>query len=400
MRRREFVTAAAWLATAGILRAQPPAMNPAGTIRLVLTGDVMTGRGIDQILANPGSPVIHERYVRDARDYVDLAARASGTIPIPADWPYIWGDALADWQDFDPLLRFINLETSITGRGTPWPGKGIQYRMHPDNVRCLSTAGIDACTLANNHVLDWDYAGLAETLSTLRGNGIITCGAGANIERARTPARLALPGGGALLVYACGTTSSGIPREWAARPSRAGVNLLPDLTAHTLRRVVADIDSVRRRGDRVIVSIHWGGNWGYGVPTEQQDFARGLVDAGVDLVHGHSSHHFKAMELRARRLILYGCGDFITDYEGIEGHESFRPDLSLGYLVTLDREDGRLLQLDVIPYQLRRMTLTHASASDQAWVAGTLAEESSAFGVPPLRHEAERLVLRPAAGHG
>ena len=89
-------------------------------------------------------------------------------------------------------------------------------------------------------------------------------------------------------------------------------------------------------GDHVIVSIHWGGNWGYDIPREQETFAKTLIDqGGVDIVHGHSSHHPKRMEIYRGRLILYGAGDLINDYEGIGGYEEFRPELSLIYLPRL-----------------------------------------------------------------
>lgn len=360
-------------------------------LRIALTGDVMTGRGVDQILPRAGSPVIHERWIRDARDYVGLAARVHGAPPAPVDWDYIWGEALADWHAFDPALRLINLETSITARGAPWPGKGIQYRMHPDNAPCLAAARIDCCTLANNHVLDWGYAGLADTLTALQDCGIRACGAGVDGDHARRPAAVALPWGATLRIHAYGAVTSGIPAEWAALPTRAGVNLLPDFSGHTLERVAADIDSAREPGDRVIVSVHWGGNWGYRVPAEERDFAKGLIDAGVDLVHGHSSHHFKGFEIYRGRLILYGCGDFITDYEGIEGHEVYRPDLSLNYCVTLDPSDGRLEQLEIVPYRLRRMMLSRARASDVRWVMDTLQHESTGPGSDRLRLTGDRL---------
>jgi poly-gamma-glutamate capsule biosynthesis protein CapA/YwtB (metallophosphatase superfamily) len=47
------------------------------TVRLLLCGDVMTGRGVDQILPQPGDPTLHEDYVRDARRYVELAKRST-----------------------------------------------------------------------------------------------------------------------------------------------------------------------------------------------------------------------------------------------------------------------------------------------------------------------------------
>ena len=77
-----------------------------------------------------------------------------------------------------------------------WVGKGIHYRMHPQNVPCLSAAQIDCCVLANNHVLDWGYAGLAETLRTLHKSNLSTAGAGRCSEQARAPAVLEVPGKG------------------------------------------------------------------------------------------------------------------------------------------------------------------------------------------------------------
>src|SRR5512138_1463618 len=106
-------------------------------LRLFLTGDVMTGRGIDQVLARPSDPRLEEPYVRDARDYVELAERASGPIPRPADPEYIWGVALDELERARPDVRLVNLETSVTTSNAYWPGKGIHYRMHPANVACL-----------------------------------------------------------------------------------------------------------------------------------------------------------------------------------------------------------------------------------------------------------------------
>jgi len=126
-------------------------------MRLFLCGDVMTGRGIDQALSNPVNPVLYEPCVRDAREYVALAERAHGAISRPLSFDYIWVDALAELDHAQIDFRIVNLETAITSAETPWPNKGINYRMHPQNIGCLSAARIDACALANNHVLDWGY---------------------------------------------------------------------------------------------------------------------------------------------------------------------------------------------------------------------------------------------------
>ena len=128
-------------------------------ITLFLCGDVMTGRGIGQIMPNPSHPRIYEAYVKDAGGYVELAERENGPIPRSVDPAYIWGDALDELERVAPDVRIINLETSITTSEAYWKGKGINYRMHPENRPCLTAAKIDCCTLANNHVLDGDTRG-------------------------------------------------------------------------------------------------------------------------------------------------------------------------------------------------------------------------------------------------
>jgi hypothetical protein len=97
------------------------------------------------------------------------------------------------------------------------------------------------------------------------------------------------------------------------------VRLPRDLSETTADEVVERLREVKRLGDVVVASIHWGSNWGYDVPAEHVGSARRLVDGGVDIVHGHSSHHPRPIEIYRGRLILYGCGDFIDDYEGISG---------------------------------------------------------------------------------
>jgi poly-gamma-glutamate synthesis protein (capsule biosynthesis protein) len=344
-------------------------------VEVFLGGDVMTGRGVDQIMAHPSDPIIFEGWLRDARAYVALAEEANGPIPRPVGPEYVWGDALADLRRAD--VRVVNLETSVTTSDDAWPAKGIHYRMHPENVGCLTAAGIDVCVLANNHVLDWGRAGLVETIETLRRAGIRTVGAGRDDAEAESVVAVEIPGGGRLIVIACADPSSGVPPSWRARPGRPGVALLEELDDAEADAIAERVARARRPGDVVVASLHWGSNWGYDVETEFVRFAHALVDRGVDVVHGHSSHHPRPIEYRRGRLILYGTGDFLTDYEGIRGYEAFRNDLVLGCFVRI--EDGRL-ELRAKPFRLRKMRLERASLQDAAWLTGTLARISEPFG--------------------
>ena len=116
-------------------------------ITLMLAGDVMAGRGIDQIMRYSSSPELHENYVKSALDYVRLAEAANG--PIPRDVPaaYVWGDMPGALGPFRPDMCIVNLETAVTRSAQAWP-KGINYRIHPGNIDCLTAARIDCCVLA------------------------------------------------------------------------------------------------------------------------------------------------------------------------------------------------------------------------------------------------------------
>lgn len=363
-------------------------------ICLFLCGDVMTGRGLDQIMPHPADPVLYESFVRDAHEYVQLAEIAHGPISRPVDYAYIWGDTLPELQRVGVDVRIINLETSVTCSEDYWPGKGIHYRMHPRNVGCLTAARIDCCCLANNHVLDWGYPGLEETIRTLDLAGVAHAGAGSSIAEAASPSVLDVAGKGRVLVFSLGSTSSGIPYEWAATEDRPGVNLLENLSEDSVQRVASEVRQVKQPGDVAVVSLHWGGNWGNEIPDAHVHFAHRLVEEGVDVVHGHSSHHVKAMEVYRDRLILYGCGDFVTDYEGIGGHEWFRGHLALMYLVTIDSQRGRLVEVRLVPMQANRFQLKHASEGDAKWLCDLLNRHGSAFRTRVQMRDDNSLTLR------
>jgi poly-gamma-glutamate synthesis protein (capsule biosynthesis protein) len=354
---------------------------------MFLCGDVMLGRAVDQILPCPGDPMLREEYARDARAYVELAEMRNGPIPYPVDYAWPWGHALHVLRDLAPDVRVINLETSITRVGDFAPGKAVHYRMSPGNVPCLSALAPDVCALANNHVLDFGRRGLADTIDALRGVGFRAVGAGRDEHAAREPALVPISGGARVVVVACGMASSGIPASWAAARDRAGINFVADLSESSAAAIIDQVSAVRRAADVVIVSIHWGTNWGHEIPTDQRRLAHWLIDGGVDIVHGHSSHHARPIEIYHDKLVLYGCGDFINDYEGIAGREKYRNDLRLMYFASVDQDTGALIGLQIAPMQSRKMRLRHASRADSAWLQAVLDEISWPF--------APRVVMTP-----
>ncbi len=341
---------------------------------IFLCGDVMTGRGVDQILPHPSNPILYESYVKDARHYVELAEQVNGPIDRPVGYTYLWGEALQLIRKAD--AKIINLETSVTYSDN-YMDKGINYRMHPENIPCLTVAHIDCCVLANNHVLDWGQEGLLETLETLEKVGIEHPGAGRDSNKAKAPAVLKVGGKGRVLVFSFGFASSGISYHWKATENWPGVNLLDNFSIETIKQVTRH----KQPYDVVIASIHWGGNWGYEIPAVHQEFAHNLIDlARVDVVHGHSSHHFLGIEVYKRKTIIYGCGDLLNDYEGITGHESYKAHLGLLYFVTVDTSKGHLISLKMVPTEVKKLQLARPGKKDCNWMQKVLNRECEQFG--------------------
>ncbi|MCU1532713.1 MAG: CapA family protein [Arthrobacter sp.] len=246
-------------------------------MQIALLGDVMLGR------------LVNERL------------KAAG----PA---YPWGDTVGVLRRAD--LRIANLECVLADGGTPEPGKVFHFRSDLKNVQCLLAAGIEVVSLANNHVLDFGAAAFREMIPALDTNGILHSGAGTDREAARRPAVRRVASAAVGLVAFTDNQPG-----WEATDTSPGVHYVP--VANGGRRVEDLLDLVRRTKARVgllVVSAHWGPNWGSGVPQVHRNLARALVAAGADVVFGHSPHIFRGVELYRSRPIIYSAGDFVDDY--------------------------------------------------------------------------------------
>ena len=159
------------------------------------------------------------------------------------------------------------------------------------------------------------------------------------------------------------------------------------------------IDRARRDGGHVVVSVFVNPTQ-FGDPADLASYPRDeqgdvklATGAGADVVFGHSSHHPRPIEVYRGKLVLYGCGDLIDDYEGITGYDEYRDDLRLLYLATIDAESGDLSALQMFPFQARQMRLHRASARDTDWLAGNLGRISRRFGSQVLLDPDGSLVL-------
>lgn len=278
-------------------------------MKIHLIGDVMLGRLVNENLKH-----------RDARSP--------------------WGDALPLLQSADWLV--CNLECVLADDGVPWSAspKEFHFRSDSKNVAVLSEAGVDAVSLANNHTLDFEYDALAEMLGLLDSSGIAHAGAGLNWREAVQPAIGEIDGTKVGLI----SFTDNEP-VWKASEHRPGVFYAPVDPAHPDAQVVlGDVGRVKEHVDLLIVAAHWGSNWGYTPPRNHIAMAHALVDAGADVVFGHSAHVFRGVEIYHNRPILYSAGNFIDDYvvDAVERNDR-------SFIFVLDVDDGKLRHLDLAP---------------------------------------------------
>lgn len=324
-------------------------------MRLLFVGDVMLGRLLNQVL----------------------------TRKPPA---YPWGDTLPLFQRAD--TRICNLECALTDQGSPWTAtpKVFHFRSNSSNVAVLTTARITAISLANNHTLDFGYDGLLETLATLRAADILAAGAGMNKTEASTAALWEVQGRKLGLL----ALTDNQP-EWAATEDQAGVWYVPiSLQDERAIEFFASVKKIRAQVDLLIVSAHWGPNWGRVPPAKHVSFAHALIDEGADIVFGHSGHIVRGIEWYRERPILYCAGDFIDDY-AVDPVE--RNDLSFVFLVECDAQGFHCLRL--YPTIIQDFQACRADASACEQLVTRMCELCSALGSPTAWDEQDAsLILR------
>jgi poly-gamma-glutamate capsule biosynthesis protein CapA/YwtB (metallophosphatase superfamily) len=322
-------------------------------VTVALVGDVMLGRGVNEAL----------REVRPEEP---------------------WGDALPVLVSAD--LRVVNLECALTEYRRLWTRtpKVFHFRADPSSVGVLRAARIDACSLANNHTLDFEERGLLDTLAHLETAGVRYAGAGRNREEAERPVLLAARGERVAFVA---FTDNEPP--FAAGPDRPGTNYLPvSLKPEVLRRVEAAVAAAREAGARTVVfSNHWGPNMVERPSDLFRRFARAVVDRGADVYYGHSAHVFQGVEIYHGKPILYDTGDFIDDYAV---DPRLRNDRSFLFRVRV--EDGEFRRLELFPVALSYARVELARGDEREAILDRMENLSAEMGTAFARRE-DRLVL-------
>ena len=325
---------------------------------LAFLGDIMLGRGVNEQIA-----------IRRPEEF--------------------WGTALPVLRNADAV--FANLECVLTPHRVPWTRtrKVFHFGAHPAAVNVLAAARIRYVSLANNHILDFEEAGLRDTLRLLDEAGIRHAGAGPTLPAAMRPAAVEVAG---LRVDVLALTDN--EPSFAAAAERPGVWYLPvGESSATLDPLGAAVGRLRADGaDLVVLSLHWGPNMVDTPPPEFRRFAQAMAGLGVDLLHGHSAHVFQGVEQIGRSLILYDTGDFLDDY-AID--PMLRNDWSFIFLV--DVEGGELTRLRMVPVRLSYARTDLATGDEFERICRRMQERCAPLGTD-LHRTDEGLELIAASG--
>jgi poly-gamma-glutamate capsule biosynthesis protein CapA/YwtB (metallophosphatase superfamily) len=239
-------------------------------------------------------------------------------------------------------IRVGNLECALTERNTP-EKKSFPLKAPLQTVQALSLAKFDLLSLANNHAMDYGYAGLVDTQATLSHSGIAMVGAGSNASNAHAPVIIEKNGLRlAFLAYAdVMPENSGFDAHtWIATDTSPGIAWAdPD-------RIESDVSAARLKADLVVVLLHSGYEINSAVSTDQRLEAHAAIDAGAALVLGSHPHLLQSIEQYHGGLIAYSLGNFVFDqYDGIEN-------ASIILRVTLDRSG--FLSYDYFPVLIEK----------------------------------------------
>ncbi len=266
-----------------------------------------------------------------------------------------WGDLLPTLLAAD--LRLANLECALTRRARPWTRtfKAFHFRADPRRaLDVLRAARVDAVSLANNHVLDFEEEGLFDTLRALDSARIAHAGAGGTLDTAMNAALL--PGRVALI------SATDNEPDWEAGPRRPGVFYLPvSLEPEVLDAAALAIARARAAGaEFVVFANHWGPNMRERPTPLFQSFAHAVLDRGADLYWGHSAHVTQGVEIYRGKAILYDTGDFLDDYAV---DPVLRNDWSFVFRVTV--RGGALERIELFPVVLTYAHVRLASGVDR-----------------------------------
>jgi len=203
-------------------------------------------------------------------------------------------------------LAMVNLETAITERGAPVPGKNFHFRSPAATFTALRAAGVDVVSMANNHSLDYGPQGMQDTFDAIASSKFPVVGMGHNAAEAYRPYRTVIKGQRIAILSALDWLEQALIPAWSATETQPGIAFSIDRT-----RLLAALRAVRPEVDTVVVFLHWGTEQSHCASSEQQSLAKALLAAGADIVVGSHAHRVFGAGRAGNALVAYGLGNFV-----------------------------------------------------------------------------------------
>lgn len=200
-------------------------------------------------------------------------------------------------------LMILNNEFSISDRGKPMKGKAYTFCAPTKNTAMLKKLGVDAVSLANNHVFDYGEAAFLDTLSSLKRAGIEYMGGGKNIQEAKRP--LYFKCKGKVIAIVAATRAEKYVLTPRAKRNSPGV-----FRTYDDREYVKAIGRADKKADVVIAFVHWGTEYSTVLETAQRQQAKDYINAGADVVVGAHTHCMQGVGYYKGKPIFYSLGNF------------------------------------------------------------------------------------------
>ena len=200
-------------------------------------------------------------------------------------------------------IMCLNNEFTYSTNGAPLSGKAYTFRALPERVEILEQLGVDAVTLANNHVYDYGKEALLDTFTTLENADIPYFGAGRTLSDAMKPLYLEVEEKTIALVAASRAEKYKMTPQ--ATDTEPGI-----LRCYDTDLFLQVIREAKENADYCIAFVHWGTEYSYDLEDVQRTTGKDYLDAGADAVIGAHSHCLQGMEYYDQKPIIYSLGNY------------------------------------------------------------------------------------------
>ena len=249
--------------------------QPKGDVSIAVTGDVMFARNMEGVLSSDSSPFAG---VSNVTSNVDLL--------------------------------IINFENAATHSENAVKGD-VPLKCDPKYVPLAKANNRTIATLANNHVCDYGFTGMRDTIKYLKDAGITPMGAGENASDAHKSVTQNINNRDITVLNYMDSNNFA---EYDYQSLPYANDSSPGYSAYNSEDAKKQISEARGNGsDFIMVSMHFGNEYSMSPNTDQEKIAHELIDYGADIVVGAHPHVPQGVEMYKGKPICYSLGNFMFD---------------------------------------------------------------------------------------